>query len=66
MLSFSISTTHPSAFREEPSYLRAELGGKSPYDMFEFLYGNDILGKLNIRRIDPREVVLKPELLLKQ
>ena len=47
------------------SYLRAELGGKSPYDMFEFLYGNDILDKLSIRRIDPREVILKPELLSK-
>ena len=47
------------------SYLRAELGGKSPYDMFEFLYGSDILDKLNIKRIDPRNVILKPELLSK-
>ncbi len=47
------------------SYLRAELGGKSPYDMFEFLYGRNILDKLNIRRIDPTEVILRPELLAK-
>lgn len=47
------------------SYLRAELGGKSPYDMFEFLYGRNILDKLNLRRINPKDVILKPELLLK-
>ena len=45
------------------SYLRAELGGRSPYDVFTFMYGTDILDKLNIRRIDPSEVVLKPSLL---
>lgn len=47
------------------SYLRTELGGKSPYNMFEFRYGKDILDKLNIMRIDPRNVILKPELLTK-
>ena len=41
------------------SYLRAELGGRSPYDVFSFMYGTDILDKLNIRRIEPSEVVLK-------
>ena len=45
------------------SYLRAELGGRSPYDVFTFMYGPDILDKLNIRRIEPSEVVLKPSLL---
>ena len=45
------------------SYLRAELGGKSPYDVFSFMYDPNILDKLNIRRIDPSEVVLKPSLL---
>ena len=45
------------------SYLRAELGGRSPYDVFAFMYGTDILDKLNIRRIEPSEVVLKPSLL---
>ena len=44
-------------------YLRAELGGRSPYDVFTFMYGPDILDKLNIRRIEPSEVVLKPSLL---
>lgn len=47
------------------SYIRAELNDKSPYDMFEFLYGKDILDLLNIRRIDPRDVILKPELISK-
>ena len=45
------------------SYLRAELGGHSPYDVFSFMYGPNILDKLNIRRIDPSEVTLKPSLL---
>ena len=45
------------------SYLRAELGGHSPYDVFSFMYGPTILDKLNIRRIDPSEVTLKPSLL---
>ena len=45
------------------SYLRAELGGRSPYDVFSFMYGTNILDKLNIRRIEPSEVVLKPSLL---
>ena len=45
------------------SYLRVELGGKSPYDVFSFMYDPNILDKLNIRRIDPSEVVLKPSLL---
>lgn len=45
------------------SYLRAELGGHSPYDVFSFMYGPTILEKLNIRRIDPSEVTLKPSLL---
>ena len=45
------------------SYMRAELGGRSPYDVFSFMYGPNILGKLGIRRIDPSEVILKPSLL---
>ena len=47
------------------SYKREELGGKSPYEVFSFLYGTNILDKLNIRGIDPKEVTLKPELLKK-
>ena len=45
------------------SYMRAELGGRSPYDVFSFMYGPNILEKLGIRRIDPSEVILKPSLL---
>lgn len=45
------------------SYMRAKLGGRSPYDVFSFMYGTDILEKLGIRRIDPSEVTLKPSLL---
>ena len=45
------------------SYLGAELGGRSPYDVFTFMYGPNILDKLNIRRIEPSDVKLKPSLL---
>lgn len=45
------------------SYMRDELEGRSPYDVFSFKYGPNILEKLGIRRIDPYEVILKPSLL---
>lgn len=45
------------------SYARPELGNKSPYEVFEFYYGNEILDILNIHRISPNEIVLKPDLL---
>ena len=32
------------------SYMRAELGGRSPYDVFSFMYGPNILEKLGIRQ----------------
>lgn len=45
------------------SYKRPDLGDKSPYEMFEFYYGRDILDILGVHRISPNEIVLKPELL---
>ncbi len=47
------------------SYSRPELGDKSPYEMFEFYYGHEILDLLEINRIEPNEIILKPELLKK-
>lgn len=47
------------------SYSREKLNDKSPYDMFGFLYGYDVLDKLGISRIPANEILLKPSLLKK-
>jgi IS30 family transposase len=47
------------------SYSREKLNGKSPLDMFAFLYGQDILETLGLRRIPTNEIILKPMLLNK-
>ena len=45
------------------SYSREKLGDKSPYDLFCFLHNDDLAGSLNIKRIPPNEILLKPRLL---
>ena len=45
------------------SYAREGLNGRSPYDLFSLIYGEDALQKLGIQRIPAREIILKPELL---
>ena len=47
------------------SYSREKLNDKSPFDLFGFLYGFDILEMLNIKKIPPNEILLKPALLKK-
>lgn len=47
------------------SYGRPELGDKSPYEMFEFYYGREILNLLGVHKIPANEIILKPELLKK-
>lgn len=42
---------------------RASLNGKTPYEAFKFLYGNEILKKLNIQKIEKDMVTLQPYLL---
>lgn len=42
---------------------RKSLGGKTPYEAFEFLYGKKILDKLNIQKIAKDEVNTTPRLL---
>ena len=42
---------------------RATLNGKTPYEAFEFLYGNETLKKLNIQKIEKDMVTLQPYLL---
>ena len=45
------------------SYRRESLGWKCPYDAFAFFYGQEILDRLGLRKIDPDGVILKPSLL---
>ncbi len=42
---------------------RESLGGKTPYEAFSFFYGEDILKKLNIQKIEKDIVTLQPYLL---
>jgi len=45
------------------SYSRPALNDKTPFDLFSFAYGEDILTKLGIFKIPANEIVLKPYLL---
>lgn len=47
------------------SYKRGKLNSRSAYQLFSFIYGDDILPKLNIREIEPNDIVLSPKLLKK-
>lgn len=44
------------------SYARKNLGNKSPYDVFAFQYGEEILKQFNLKRIPADEIVLTPKL----
>lgn len=45
------------------SYSRESLGNKCPNEMFEFLYGTEVLHALGCHRIPPNDVNLTPSLL---
>lgn len=47
------------------SYGRANLGDKSPYQVFASLYGEDVLKKMGAELIPPDKVTLRPSLLKK-
>lgn len=48
------------------SYGRPDLGDKSPYEVFSFLYGEEILQKLHVSKIDRNMIILKPSLMRKK
>lgn len=48
------------------SYSRESLGNKCPYEMFEFLYGREILDLLGCHRIPPQEVTLGRSIFSKE
>lgn len=43
--------------------VRKSMNDRTPYDVFEFLYGKGTAARLHISRVDPKEIVLKPKLL---
>lgn len=45
------------------SYARANLGNRSPYEMFRLFYGQEILEVLGAHFISPNDITLRPELL---
>lgn len=45
------------------SYKRANLGNRSPYEMFRLFYGQEILDALGATSIPPNDITLRPELL---
>ena len=45
------------------SYPRAQYNGKSAYDMFVFLNGEELAKKLGLERIVGKDITLKPELI---
>jgi hypothetical protein len=45
------------------SYTRPALNDKSPYGLFAFTYGTELLDALGIRRIPSNAIILKPSLL---
>lgn len=45
------------------SYCRPSLGDKTPYEIFECIFGTTVLGQLGIQRIPPDDICLKPALL---
>ena len=47
------------------SYKRKKLGNQSPYQLFSFFYGEDLLAKLHIHQISPNNINLTPKLLNK-
>lgn len=45
------------------SYARKNLGNKSPYEMFAFMYGEELLKVFNLKLIPADEIILTPALL---
>ena len=41
------------------------MGEKSPPGIFRYIYGHEVLEKLNIQEIPANEIILKPSLLKK-
>lgn len=47
------------------SYSREKLNNKSPFEVFSFLFGKEVLDMLGLSLVPPNEILLKPALLKK-
>jgi IS30 family transposase len=47
------------------SYSREKLNDKSPFEMFSFIYGQEVPEKLGLFMVSPNDILLKPSLLKK-
>ena len=45
------------------SYIRKNLGNRSPYEVFSTFYGDDFLKKIGADHISPDVVIMHPSLL---
>lgn len=45
------------------SYPRKALSGKSPYDLFEEVYGDKLLSKLGLYSIPAKDLIISPDLI---
>ena len=52
-------------FSHVNSVKRKSLGGKSPFEVFAFLFGRDATAALGVRPIPPADVIQSPKLLRK-
>ena len=48
------------------SYSRESLGNKSPYEVFRFLYGDNLLNLLGCTTIPAEQIILKPSIFKKE
>ena len=48
------------------SYSRESLGNKCPYDVFSFLYGQEILDLLGCHKVPPQDVTLNRSIFHKE
>jgi len=45
------------------NYTRKQFGDNTPYQIFKFIYGSEIIKKLGIKYITPNDILLKPSLI---
>ena len=45
------------------SIARKSLNGKTPYEMFTFIFGTQLTDLLNIQKIEPENVIQSPVLI---
>ena len=60
---FTLTAPRGSRCTRPFPYSRPSLQDKSPYELFTFLHGTDLLDQLGIHSIPANEILLKPRLI---